>query len=95
MEEAAEKALALIEHAGKYLSEAEKEQSNKDAVIPYDANKDDKKESYRAKRQSSVPQTSSDAAKGGSRSKRAGSPKFILTKTLRVRLFMGNGVVTS
>ena len=62
MEEAAEKALAIIEHATKYLDESAKEQE-KDPTSSYKT-KDYKKSDWeRAKRQA-VPQTDSDAAKG-------------------------------
>ena len=62
MEEAAEKALAIIEHATKYLDESAKEQS----ASPKDSykTKDYKSEWEREKRQvGPVPQTDSDAAK--------------------------------
>ena len=63
MEEAAQKALAIIEHAGKYLDESAKEQS-KMSVEPYNAKDFKKSEWEREKRQIPVPQTDSKAAKG-------------------------------
>ena len=64
IEEAAEKALAIIEHAGKYLDDAAKEQSKQDAAL-IDINDKDEKLWEREKRQvQPVPQTDSDAAKG-------------------------------
>ena len=64
MEEAAEKALAIIEHAGKYLDDATKEQSKKEAMSISVNDKDTKSPWEREKRQVfPVPQTDSDAAK--------------------------------
>ena len=64
IEEAAEKALAIIEHAGKYLDDAAKEQSKQDSAL-IDINDKDEKSWEREKRQvQPVPQTDSDAAKG-------------------------------
>lgn len=61
LEEAAEKAMALINHAGKYLEDAEKEQ-NSYSVSGVD--KDAKPYGDREKRQiEAVPQTDSEAAK--------------------------------
>ena len=62
LEEAAEKAMALINHAGKYLEDAEKEQNS----MSVDYSKDASKAPYeRKKRQiEAVPQTDSEAAKG-------------------------------
>jgi len=63
IEEAAEKALALITHAGKYLDDAAHQQeSEKDSMKMKDG-----KDSMRAKREVfPVPQTDSDAAKASS-----------------------------
>ncbi len=56
MEEAVEKAQAIIEHAGKYLSEAEKEQSLKAFGSVDDTDQDDKAEDSwsRSKRATAV-----------------------------------------
>ena len=73
LEEAAQKALNIIEHAGKYMDESIKEQSKQSAIEPYNAKdikKSDWREKSRKKRQATdkypmpVPQTDSDAAKG-------------------------------
>ena len=64
MEEAAEKALAIIQHATKYLDESAKEQSSspKDSykTKDYKSSDWDRREKREAE---SVPQTDSDAAK--------------------------------
>lgn len=73
IEEAAEKALALITHATKYLDDATQHQSEKDSIsVPSMKEKDAEGKSWeRAKRAVyPVPQTDSDAAKGSSETQR-------------------------